>query len=163
MPQDRTNATGIRMRPALYEDAEQLFLWRNQLDVRKYSRNQEIIDLATHVEWFSNNLEFQGSKSRIYLFHFDQTPIGMTRLDEISDGILEISIILDSNFRNKGLGKVLVQETCNYSFLHLNASTIMAAIHVENRNSLKLFQALGFEPRHLSQGFQEFFYTRKTI
>jgi UDP-2,4-diacetamido-2,4,6-trideoxy-beta-L-altropyranose hydrolase len=98
---------GIMMRPAGFRDAELLFKWANDKEVRSFSFNADPISWEEHLEWLSHKLKDKNSwifiaESRI------GKPIGQIRFDGGED-LFKISYSLDKRFRGLGLGKNLLE------------------------------------------------------
>jgi RimJ/RimL family protein N-acetyltransferase len=136
----------ITMRNATLDDAELLLAWRNHPSTRKFSRQPEPINFEEHIEWLTARL----SKIKIepfYLFFDEFRPIGMSRLDSITELVqkFEISILVDPQKQGMGIGAKILRLTCE-NFFDLNPDyTIVAHINQSNFISQKLFKNAGFE------------------
>lgn len=130
------------MRRANKDDLSQLFYWRNLEDVRKYSRNTEIISLDEHQSWFETKLE--DNAVCISIFLDGNQYLATTRLDFKSDNTWEVSLTVDPKFRNMGVGKAVLGKTCAFAFESLGAARLQAFVNLENISSIRLFESLGF-------------------
>jgi RimJ/RimL family protein N-acetyltransferase len=95
----------------------------------------------------------------IFILTFDETPIGMTRLDllDLKDKSYKISILVDELFQKAGLGKRALLQTCAFGINALSATYIRAEIHSENLASIRLFTKLGFiEKSKVDDGFSSY-------
>ncbi|MCM2284582.1 MAG: UDP-2,4-diacetamido-2,4,6-trideoxy-beta-L-altropyranose hydrolase [Desulfobacula sp.] len=97
----------MMMRPAGFRDAELLFKWANDKEVRSFSFNADPISWEEHLEWFSHKLKDKNSWVFIAENNIGE-PIGQIRF-EGRDGCVKISYSLDKRFRGLGLGKNLLE------------------------------------------------------
>lgn len=127
----------VSFRVANEKDAKTLFDWTNDPSVRSNSLNTEPIAWEAHLNWFEEKL--RSEDSQIYIFEVGKKPIGQVRLDFKYDHWL-INYSIDSKFRGKGYGKVLIRK-----ILDLNTFIpLKAIVKPDNIASLKVFTALGF-------------------
>ena len=134
----------IEMRRASEENAEILFAWRNSDVAREFSRSGDLLSFESHLSWLRHKLR-ETSPDLIFVFYDNDLPMGMTRLDLISGGCYDISVIVDGKFSSKGNGKKLVIMTCDYAKRKLQASCVVAIIKETNNASIRLFSSLDFE------------------
>ncbi len=133
------------MRLVRETDKNILLKWRNNRKVIQFTRSGVAISPDIHARWFETrlkNLEIEP----IFIFTIDETPIGMTRLDlldPLKNGY-EVSILIDENFQEIGVGKRALLQTCEFGLNTLSARYIRAEIHNENLPSIKLFTKMGF-------------------
>lgn len=116
------------------EDAINLFYWKNDEIVRKFSIvTKDFISFETHIEWLEENIEF------IKIIEVDGLPVGDIRIkdDEIAIKIAKLS-------RGKGIGKKVI-EMVKYKGLK-------AKIVEDNQPSLNLFLGAGFKLQMLNKG-----------
>lgn len=130
------------MREADINDVWFIYELRNQDKTRRYSRSSAIIDKLDHQQWFEKRLS--SVDSTIFVFAIDSNLIGMTRLDQKSLGVFEISVIVSNSFQGFGLGKRMVKETIDVFLQAPIPTRILADVHIHNTASNKLFTALGF-------------------
>lgn len=135
----------LLMRDVTIQDSELLFEWRNQTEVRMFSRNQGLITKETHAQWLNNRLKLMPNHP-FWMFENVLGAIGFVRFD--FDSVLnhfEISILINPAFRRKGLGRkilTLAMENC----LELNSdSNFFAKAHKKNLGSQSLFLNCGFQ------------------
>jgi RimJ/RimL family protein N-acetyltransferase len=151
----------ITYRPATLGDAAVLLSWRNNSSAREYSMNSRIISNDEHLKWLSDRLK-KAQLEPFLIFAKDAKLIGMCRLDVISgsDDKNEISILVDSIQQGKGIGKRILEITCEFFFNLSPDKTIVANVHRSNFVSQKLFTGAGFELIKLEG---EFFCFEKTF
>jgi|LakMenEpi03Aug12_release.lakeMendotaPanAssembly.Ray.scaffolds.fasta_scaffold1227342_1 RimJ/RimL family protein N-acetyltransferase len=136
----------ITHRTATLNDAAVLLAWRNDSSAREFSINSEIIPMDEHLMWLSDRLQ-RVQLEPFFLFAMGDNLIGMSRLDVVSgsDYKNEISILVDSRQRSKGIGARILNITCN-SFFNLHPDkSIVANVHRSNFVSQKLFERGGFK------------------
>jgi len=135
----------LLMRLARETDKDALLNWRNNPGVVQFTRTQASISIDAHAHWFKERLRILNLEP-IFIFTLDETPIGMTRLDRIESerNGYEVSILVDEQFQNAGVGKLILLRTCEFGKDGLSATFIRAEIHNKNLASIKLFTKLGF-------------------
>lgn len=133
------------MRIAELSDMNRLFEWRNGLEVINFTSSQETISKTEHEIWFKKRISKLDSEP-IWIFELESIAVGMTRLDALKSdsGIFEISIIVDTNYKNLGFGTKMIERSCEFARTNLRAKSIYARVHNKNENSIKLFLKLKF-------------------
>lgn len=136
----------ITQRTATLNDSATLLFWRNSLEAREVSVNTESISREDHSKWFSSRLT-KVHFEPFLIFIAEQTPIGMTRLDLVSESSekFEISIFVDPKYQGRGVGEKILKMTCDTFFSINPEKTIVAKVHKLNFVSQKLFKKGGFE------------------
>lgn len=133
---------GLSFRKANIGDAELLFNWTNDLEVRNNSLNTNMIAWDEHLTWL--NVKLSSESCQLYVFMYDNTPIGQLRLDFIEDYCI-VNYSVDSNYRGRGYGaqmiKVLVSDIASNCLLK-------ALVKSENLGSIKVFERAGFLEDH---------------
>jgi spore coat polysaccharide biosynthesis predicted glycosyltransferase SpsG/RimJ/RimL family protein N-acetyltransferase len=96
----------IYLRKIVNDDCDLLYKWANDKLVRKNAFITDKIDFDSHKKWFQSKLNC--NTTVIYIALEKNLPIGQIRIDiEDQKGIIDYSI--SSNFRNRGLGTVLLK------------------------------------------------------
>jgi RimJ/RimL family protein N-acetyltransferase len=151
----------ITQRTATLNDAEILLNWRNDPNIRKFSRQPEQISGEEHLDWLRARLE-KVQLEPYYLFVQGSRAIGMSRLDAVSDSLqrFEISIMVDPNQHGKGIGTSILNVTCKSFFLLHPEKSIVAHISRHNFISQKLFISAGFK---LQTSFGDFLRFEKSL
>lgn len=130
------------LRVANKNDVELIFNWANDPLVRENAINKENIKWEDHRVWF--NKRILSNKTHIFILEQDSIPVGQIRFDKDEDGFL-IDYSVDSSFRKKGYGTMLVDQGCRSLKKELDtAVTILAQVKDINRGSSKIFINLGF-------------------
>ena len=151
------NPTNISIRPVNLGDSRLVLSWRNDPDVRRLSRDINEIGVDTHEKWFNGWVSQQSQKGYFFVIEHLGTPIGMIRFDRKNIQLLEISILVESNFQGKGIAESAISAAIGKIQVELPEFTVLASIHEENLPSRKLFRKLGFEESIKSGKFLEFF------
>jgi RimJ/RimL family protein N-acetyltransferase len=138
-------AKKVHLRTVSETDSQTLFNWRNLPDVRKWSRNSQELDFVAHEDWFKKRIYADAESGPLFIVEVSGLPVGMVRLDLISERTYEISIIVDPDYQRKGIaGSAINLAICELLQIE-NTFTLNAAIHMKNISSLKLFLKLGFQ------------------
>jgi UDP-2,4-diacetamido-2,4,6-trideoxy-beta-L-altropyranose hydrolase len=141
----------IAIRPADWDDAERLWVWRNDPTTRAMSQTTEPLLWAEHEAWFQRTLT---SHDR-YLFvaELGERPVGMVRFDALrNDTGFEVSINVAAVARGGGTGTAILAAGCRRMFEVRPAIRLEATIRADNERSRRAFEALGFRfERQLGQ------------
>ncbi len=151
------NPTNISIRPVNLGDSRLVLSWRNDPDVRRLSRDINEIGVDTHEKWFNGWVSQQSQKGYFFVIEHLGTPIGMIRFDRKTNQLLEISILVESNFQGKGIAESAINVAIGKIKVELSEFTVLASIHQENLPSKKFFKKLGFEESKKSGDFLELF------
>ncbi len=140
----------IFLRRASLDDAELLFSWANDIDVRRNAFRQQEILWDEHVKWLKGKL--QDENCRIYIgyitaemmadmTYMSEKPIGQIRLDS-SDGTSEIDYSVVSAFRGRGYGTRLLEEAMRLAAD--GCRKFSACVKKSNPASMRVFEKCGF-------------------
>ena len=136
--------TEMKLREASLQDSEQLFQWRNDESVRKFSGNSAPIKYEDHQRWFAALLE--SSKRKLLIGEQNGQALGVIRYD-IDQDIAEISIYLVPGNAGKGVGGSLLEAGEQWlSVEHSEVRFIHATVHNDNIASMKMFQSMEYYP-----------------
>ena len=135
----------IWLRPIHQEDCQLLWHWANDPTVRSVSFSQQSIPWQEHERWFLRKLHSPNCYFYIAFDHQDQ-PVGQVRFDFLNPNALdaEISVSVDSQFRARGFGSLLINLGVQRLFKETLAEVIYADIKAENVTSIKSFERAGF-------------------
>jgi RimJ/RimL family protein N-acetyltransferase len=138
-------ASLYHFRPATLADAELMWQWRNDAEVRSVSFNKKLIPFEKHQTWLQNRLG--DPLSTTWISEDTQgTPVAQIRFDfNAHDQTALISIIVDQARRSRGLGKLLIASACQQMLENSPAVRIIAQIKPSNAASEKAFRAAGFQ------------------
>ena len=129
-------ATPMRFRAATIDDAEMLFLWRNDAETRMQSINAEAVDWDDHLRWLSARL---ADRACDLLVAECGGPIGTVRIDRHQEGPVTVSTLswtVAPHARGQGHGKAIVRRA-------RPEGQVRALIKRENRASQAIAKAAG--------------------
>ncbi len=130
----------ISFRKATLADVDLVFSWSNDALVREQSFQSEPIVYEDHVKWFANKMN---SENDLFLIVFvDSIPAGLVRFEDIAEKTV-IGILVDKNFRGKGLSATVLQGATDRYFTEYT-SPIFAFIKQSNLPSIAIFKKVGF-------------------
>jgi UDP-2,4-diacetamido-2,4,6-trideoxy-beta-L-altropyranose hydrolase len=133
---------GICLRPALVSDGGDIYAWRNDPHVRRFSRSSAEISLADHSRWLSGVLN--DHSKRLLIAEDGEGSLGVVRFD-ISGQTAEISIYLVPERIGFGLGASLLIAAGAWLQSHVpEVKKIIAEILPSNKASIELFGSCGY-------------------
>ncbi len=132
-----------RLRPAKWQDCEQIWQWANEPTTRQASFQSHPIPWEEHVQWFQQKLVDEHSELWLAIDAQD-CPIGQVRFDPISTDVTQISLSVDRHYRKQGLGVDILKMAVQQIFQNPNILTISAWIKPENRASIRTFKMAQF-------------------
>lgn len=118
--------------PATFDDADILLEWRNDLETRQASRNMDLVDKSSHIEWLKASLANPNRK--IYIAYH---PVGTIRWD-LTDNFYELSWTVAPDMRKQGIGRNMVSALVK----ELDAP-VCAKVKPSNTASIKIAQYAG--------------------
>lgn len=134
---------GVRLRRAEEDDCRLLWEWSNDPRVRAVSFSAEPIPWGDHVRWFKERLADPNSILFVALDPQNRA-IGQVRF-QLEDGHAIVSIVLASEFRGQGYGKMVLAKAQEEVFASASVNCIDAYVKPENEASLHLFAEAGFK------------------
>ncbi len=136
----------ILLRRVMQADAQKLFEWRNNEEIRESSFESAPLTWEAHETWVRRTLE---REDRCLLVgEDDEGPVGVLRYDVIGE-VAEISIYIVPGRFGKGLGKALLRAGVDWALGHLSGvKTLRARIRPANFASIRLFEGAGFVEHH---------------
>lgn len=133
---------GVRLRAARQDDAGVLLAWRNQPDVRLYSRTQDIIAPDSHARWLRDVIA--SPNRHLMIGCREGKPVGVVRLDVEGDAG-EVSIYLAPEARGRDNGTALLRAQEAWLRASLSGVTrLIAVVLGDNVASRKLFLKNGY-------------------
>lgn len=150
------NPSNVSIRPVNWGDSSLLLSWRNNSDVRNWSRDSTEIDDVTHEKWFRAWMSNQQQQGYFFVIEHLGRPAGMIRFDMKAHKLFEVSVLIESNFRGKGVAKSAIKVAINHIRDASPEFVLIAAIHERNLASINLFSGLGFQKSGKSGDFLEF-------
>lgn len=135
----------VLLRKVTASDMEQLYHWRNDPDVRKWSFHTEEITLVEHRKWFQITMDRDDVE--IFILEEEGQPVGQIRLTYWYDELV-IGYSIDRNCRGRHLGQRIVEmmeETLRQDeSLRKDGEYFVAYVQKENVVSRRVFQVLGY-------------------
>ena len=133
----------INLRKAVFQDMDDIFSWRNDLETRKQSFNPNPISYSEHRQWFKKILK--SPKHLLYLA-VDQKgeKCGVARIDIKNRQVAEININVAPTYRGKGIGEEMTSQVTKKLFSKRKIRFLLARVKEKNIPSLKLFSKIGF-------------------
>lgn len=125
-------------------DAELLFYWANDEDVRNNSFNSQPILWKDHLVWLNGKLSSENT--RMYILYYKKTPIGQIRFDrnQIEQWVIDYSIGI--KFRGKGFGRKII----NMGLKKFKNGNFVGLVKNTNLASFKTFEKIGFDSEKAS-------------
>jgi len=143
----------FHIRDATNRDSLDLLSWRNDHEVRKFSREQGLLSEETHAFWLIDRLR-RIPKEPFWVFEDQFGKIGFVRFDfDKVHKHFEISIIVNPLRRGEGLGKEMLKQATSKCLRDHPLITLYAETHKDNQASVSLFLMSNF----IKVGFQDNF------
>ena len=134
----------LRVRPAEASDAEPSWRWRNDPEVRRWSKSQAAISISDHLAWHA---EVLADPDRHLLVGEDALgPVGVVRYEiDRTAHHATVSIYLVPGRRGGGLGSSLLVQSDHWLLRHEpDVEAIEATVLEGNAPSHRLFRACGY-------------------
>ena len=132
----------IKVRKATLADCTDVFNWRNAVESRRYSFNDELIDFDTHVKWFNNIIN--DDHEIMLIGEVDNNAVGVLRY-KIERDCTEVSVYLVPGNYGYGYGASLLK--IGNDWLHKyspDIKHIIASVIPDNERSKIAFIKAGF-------------------
>lgn len=140
-----TNPEILTVRLATPEDVLDILHWRNEAFTRSMSRDTEVIEELEHRKWFSKVLN--DPKRLLLIGVCEEEKVGMVRFDRGNEEQWEVNIIVNPDVRGQGLGRHLLEMALEQLQNIYAPTSVLAVVNLNNKPSLKLFHALGFNQK----------------
>lgn len=128
----------LSFRQATMEDADLLFIWRNDPVTRLGSHSDAEFDFESHLSWLKSSLASQTRD--LLIVEENGLPVGTVRIDYPAVGVAALSWTVAPEARGRGVGKRMVRLAVEM----IPASCIIRAeVKVENTASIKVAEAAG--------------------
>lgn len=150
MTGEGSNAVTVRL--ATESDGPLLLAWRNDPEVRGWSRSSAVIAPETHAEWLRRSLATADRHVLVVCAAGTGEPLGTARYDLLPSAAArrsrwEISIAVAPGQRGRGLGSATVDAADAWLFsAEPEAREIVAWIRPANLASQRLFERQGYRP-----------------
>jgi UDP-2,4-diacetamido-2,4,6-trideoxy-beta-L-altropyranose hydrolase len=138
-PQRAKDGRIVALRQATFADSAAMFAWQSALGVRAYARDPAAPKPGEHERWLKAKLADPDCIFNIVLC--GDEPVGILRFDRLAErDATEISILIAAGRQGLGIGGGVLALGQRL----LPTERIVAAIHPENRASIRLFEAAGY-------------------
>ncbi|WP_313650353.1 UDP-4-amino-4,6-dideoxy-N-acetyl-beta-L-altrosamine N-acetyltransferase [Pseudomonas soli] len=136
------HASQESLRPMVRTDLEQVLMWRNHPEVRRFMYTQHEITLEEHASWFAK--ASQDDKRHLLIFELDGVAIGFISIHESGVGGVADWGFYASPDAPKGSGKLLGQAALAYAFLQVGLHKLCGQVLEYNERSIRFHERLGF-------------------
>lgn len=136
-----------RLRAVEKKDLKKLRDWRNDPDVKRFTREYRELNIQSQLQW----LDSLARDKNTVMFAVETKKgklIGCTGLTYIDwkNRRAEVSIYIgDKNYKGKGYGTDALKTLMKYSFEELNLHMLFGEIFEYNKANIKLFEKCGFK------------------
>ena len=139
-----STSTQARVRPLTHQDLEQVLVWRNHPDVRRYMLTQHEISLEEHTRWFHR--ASQDPSRHLLLFENGAVPLGFVHIHQIAPGGVADWGFYVAPDAPRGTGRQLGRAALHHAFVQAGLHKLCGQALASNERSIRF---------HLSQGFQQ--------
>ena len=123
------------------DDCQFVFALQTQANSRKYFLNPQIPTWYEHKDWFEKSLKRKDFL--MWKVTNRDISVGFIRVKLLNNFEADISILINEEYSNQGLGKgslaLLFQEQI------LINKRLLAIVNKSNQNSIRLFSSVGFK------------------
>jgi RimJ/RimL family protein N-acetyltransferase len=147
----------VKVREAVLDDIEDLYIWRNHETTRPMLHNTEAFEWEAHSKWYSEALQNPDRCSLICYLEGSGTKIGSVSFNIQAETAL-ISIIINPKMRGKKLSTpCLVEAMRSFRSRYSMIKVLNAEIKHANDASKKIFLTAGFRLNRIEDGICFFF------
>lgn len=137
----------LRLRVAQMEDAQRVFVWRNDPWIISLSTSQRMVAWEEHLAWFRKVLATD--RHLLLLIEIEEgLGIGTVRLDRVDALRATLTVYLLRDFTGQGLGVKAIMSGSARAFAQWPVRSIHAYIRKENVRSCSAFSKAGFVSAH---------------
>jgi len=145
----------LYLRPATMEDADTLYVWRNDLETCANSRHTSPVPRRRHDLWMEINVKY-GYPTRVVLIAEtgDNVPVcvvDFASADPKTESF-EVNVTVAPRLRGHGYGSAALALACK----RMKDKALKAEIRTENRASRRIFRKSGFLLMSEADGFAQF-------
>lgn len=142
VPEWSANGAPVRLRPATAEDEKRILEWQGSPGARRFARNPDVPDAATHAAWMKTTLN--DPEVLLNIMECERRDAGVLRLDRRPDRdsfpAFEVSILVAPDQHRAGIGKAGLALARRL----VPGAVLLAAIYRDNTPSLSLFHGAGY-------------------
>lgn len=134
----------VKLRSLETSDEARLLDWRNSDDVRRYMYHDQIIDAATHQDWFAKALK--SDVAYYWVIEFNALAVGLVSLVVEAHGKAVWAYYLaEPETRGKGVGACVEFLLIEKAFAEFGIEKLWCEVLATNEAAWKLHQSFGFE------------------
>jgi len=142
----------VKVREAVLDDIEDLYIWRNHEAIRPMLHNTESFEWEEHSKWYSEALQNPDRCSLICYLEGSGIKIGSVSFDIQAETAL-ISIIINPKMRGKKLSTTCLLEAIRiFRSRYSMVKVLNAEIKDNNDASKKIFSNVGFQLKRIEDG-----------
>ena len=137
-----SEVSGLVLRPVVHDDAKVLFGWLNAADRRATSfQTSDHVTWGDHVAWLGQRIADPQHWHMIALQ--DGRAVGQVRAEREETGVV-VSIYVDETFRNRGVGRHMIEAVCRTAQERWPGLPVVAQVRPDNPTSVAFFARNGF-------------------
>lgn len=134
----------VELRPATFEDATRLFVWRNLPEIVVQGKSRSTVSWEEHQSWLADVLQSENHLLCIALLESD--PVGQIRFHRLDEHWADASIYLHPDYTGRGLGPEVLRLGCQRAAERWPEVSLRAVVRADNRRSISTFIKSGFKP-----------------
>ena len=133
----------LKLKSASIIDSLDILRWRNDLSSRKFSINNNLINIDDHKKWYKKHLD--SDNNYLLICHNNLGKIGFVKYEKYKNNKLYVSLNLNPKFRNKGFGSKILIKSQNLKRIKETKLLLYARIRLNNFASIKAFKKAGYK------------------
>ena len=124
------------------DEKKMVLKWRNNPNVKQWMFTSNNISIQDHLNYIDL---LKLKKDKIYfLVKNEDEYIGIIDFTNINFEKNEAELGLYSNPYLKGVGKILMEQVCNYGFEKLNLDKLISTVFKNNISAIRLYEKFNF-------------------
>lgn len=132
----------IKLRNLKRSDFRDILAWRNDLESRNNAITKKKIGIKEHKEWAERLIK--NEKNKLFIALSKNFKVGFIRYEHGYYGNFLVSIHLNQEFRNSGLGHKLLKLTQEDHQIFNQKKKLFAKINKDNLRSIKTFKKANY-------------------
>ena len=133
------NGRIVALRPARFADSAAMLAWQSAPGARAYARNPGVPKPGEHERWLKAKLADPDCIFNIVVCNDE--PVGVLRFDRLpARDVSEVSVLIAGERQGLGIGGAALALGKRL----LPRERVIAAIHLRNRASIRMFEAAGY-------------------
>lgn len=144
-----------RLRLAEKADIEQIRVWRNQPEIRKWFLCKDVITVDDQKRWWRS---YQGCDDDLY-FVVEETdeglgPVGVAALYDIACGRAEFGRLMigETTAQGRGLAQAAVTAALTIAFAQLDLDEVFLKVYPDNEPAIAVYKTCGFKETGVEDG-----------